>query len=102
MEEGRGMREGGGGLYCYRAQWITVSLLFSSLSMMCRGQYMYDMAANTANCVPDPPYNATFCGFNDQPGCLPLNGCGEDSTSNLISSHLIHDDPLTNSLFCPC
>jgi len=38
---------------------------------------MYDITKNTENCVVNPPYNASYCGFNDSPGCLPLNGCGE-------------------------
>ena len=32
----------------------------------------------------DPPYNASYCGFNDAPGCLPLNGCGVISVFPLL------------------
>eukprot|EP01036_Dinobryon_divergens_P025037 gene25037-33549_t len=39
-------------------------------------QYMYDLSKKPPNCVDNPPYNGTFCGFNDSPNCLPLNGCG--------------------------
>ncbi len=37
---------------------------------------MYDMVASRAGCVTDPMYNASYCGFSDHPGCIPLNGCG--------------------------
>lgn len=38
---------------------------------------MYDISKNTADCVVDPPYNSSFCGFSsDASKCLPLNGCG--------------------------
>ena len=37
---------------------------------------MYDASAQLPGCVVDPPYNPSYCGFNDIPGCLPLNGCG--------------------------
>ena len=40
---------------------------------------MYDAAAKQSGCVVDPPYNASYCGFNDAPGCIPLNGCGVDA-----------------------
>jgi len=40
------------------------------------GQLMLDLTKNTPDCVDDPPFNASYCGFNDHPGCLPLNGCG--------------------------
>ena len=40
------------------------------------GQFMYDSAHKTPGCIDDPPYNPLYCGFNDFPGCLPLNGCG--------------------------
>lgn len=38
---------------------------------------MYDLSQNKAGCVVDPPYNASYCGFNDSPNCIPLNGCGK-------------------------
>jgi archaellum component FlaG (FlaF/FlaG flagellin family) len=28
------------------------------------------------DCVSDPEFNATMCGFHSFPGCTPLNGCG--------------------------
>ena len=37
---------------------------------------MYDASEQLPGCVVDPPYNASYCGFNDAPGCIPLNGCG--------------------------
>ena len=37
---------------------------------------MYDVSEQLPGCVVDPPYNAAYCGFNDAPGCIPLNGCG--------------------------
>lgn len=38
--------------------------------------FMYDTARRLDGCVNDPPYNSTYCGFNDRVGCTPLNGCG--------------------------
>jgi hypothetical protein len=38
--------------------------------------YMYDAAAKIDGCVTDPEYDSNMCGFNDFPGCSPLNGCG--------------------------
>ena len=38
--------------------------------------FMHDGARNNPGCVVDPVYNSSFCGFNDQIGCIPLNGCG--------------------------
>jgi hypothetical protein len=38
------------------------------------GQLMYDSADKTVGCVDDPPYNASYCGFNNFDGCIPLNG----------------------------
>jgi len=40
---------------------------------------MFDVSRTPEDCVNDPPYNSSFCGFNDQPGCIPLNGCGQFS-----------------------
>ena len=37
---------------------------------------MYDLAYDTVDCVSNPPFNPAYCGFNDFPGCIPLNGCG--------------------------
>jgi hypothetical protein len=36
---------------------------------------MYD-CLNMVDCVVDPPFNASVCGFSDHPGCEPLQGCG--------------------------
>jgi len=41
--------------------------------------FMHDGARNMPNCVTDPPYNSSYCGFNDQVGCIPLNGCGSSA-----------------------
>jgi voltage-dependent calcium channel L type alpha-1D len=38
--------------------------------------FMHDGARHLDGCVVDPVYNASYCGFNDQIGCIPLNGCG--------------------------
>jgi voltage-dependent calcium channel L type alpha-1D len=38
--------------------------------------FMYDVASKRPGCVDDPEYDSDYCGFNDHPGCLPLNGCG--------------------------
>lgn len=38
--------------------------------------FMYGLAFSVPDCVPDPEYDSAYCGFNDAPGCIPLNGCG--------------------------
>jgi hypothetical protein len=40
---------------------------------------MYDVSFKSEGCVADPSYNANMCGFNNFPGCIPLNGCGKTS-----------------------
>ena len=45
---------------------------------------MYDASAQLPGCVVDPPYDPAYCGFNDAPGCLPLNGCGDESVFPLL------------------
>jgi hypothetical protein len=41
------------------------------------GDFMYDASENVDGCVDDPEYRNDMCGFNDKPGCTPLNGCGK-------------------------
>jgi hypothetical protein len=41
--------------------------------------FMYDTSRHADNCVINPSYNSSYCGFNDHIGCLPLNGCGSIS-----------------------
>jgi hypothetical protein len=36
---------------------------------------MHELAA-TDNCVSDPEYHSSMCGFTADEGCTPLNGCG--------------------------
>ncbi|TMW68721.1 hypothetical protein Poli38472_006189 [Pythium oligandrum] len=36
---------------------------------------MYELAS-TEDCVEDPTYDPTMCGFNNSPNCVALNGCG--------------------------
>lgn len=38
--------------------------------------FMYDMVADREGCVSQPVYDATMCGFSNNPNCTPLNGCG--------------------------
>ena len=37
---------------------------------------MYDIARDKDGCVANPAFDATMCGFGDELGCTPLNGCG--------------------------
>ena len=41
------------------------------------GDFMYDASESVDGCVDDPEYRNDMCGFNDKPGCTPLNGCGK-------------------------
>jgi hypothetical protein len=38
--------------------------------------FMYDASRHQKGCRLDPPYDPAYCGFYDQPGCVPLDGCG--------------------------
>ena len=38
--------------------------------------FMYDAAMQQSGCSADPEYDPKMCGFDDHPGCVPLNGCG--------------------------
>lgn len=38
--------------------------------------FTHDMSQALPGCVLDPQYDPEMCGFNDFPGCKPLNGCG--------------------------
>lgn len=40
------------------------------------GNFMYDLSNKNDECHDDPEYDPNMCGFNDRPGCVPLNGCG--------------------------
>jgi hypothetical protein len=37
---------------------------------------MYDTVKQRDGCVSNPPYNSSYCGFNNEHGCIPINGCG--------------------------
>jgi len=41
--------------------------------------FMYDMSISQPGCVEVPDYDPNMCGFNDKPGCIPMNGCGNRS-----------------------
>ena len=41
--------------------------------------FMYDMSMRQPGCVDVPEYDPNMCGFNDKPGCIPMNGCGNRS-----------------------
>ena len=37
---------------------------------------MHDATHQYSDCIADPQYNTSYCGFSDHEGCIPLNGCG--------------------------
>lgn len=39
--------------------------------------FMYDASEIIPGCKLEPVYDPSYCGFNDYPGCVPLNGCGK-------------------------
>ena len=57
---------------------ISVSLLtmFRFLTGQSWDDFMHAAAAQTAGCVANPAYDPQVCGFNNDLGCAPLNGCG--------------------------
>ena len=60
----------------FRSFGISFITLFRMLTGDNWGQLMYDISKKTPGCVHDPKYDSAYCGFNDSPNCLPLNGCG--------------------------
>ena len=67
-------------LYEERANFRSLPLAMLTLLRFMAGErwdlFMYDASAHLPGCVWDPPYNTSYCGFSDHPGCIPLNGCG--------------------------
>jgi len=53
------------------------------------GNYMVDVAETRANCDSNLLYNESMCGFDDHPGCTPLNGCGSDAIYPYLISFTI-------------
>ena len=51
--------------------------------------FMYDMSMRQPGCVDVPEYDPNMCGFNDKPGCIPINGCSEDERQDDISNNSI-------------
>ena len=60
----------------FRTFGIAFTVLYRFLTGDNWGQFVVDLSQNSPGCVANPSYNASYCGFNDQPGCIPLNGCG--------------------------
>ena len=50
---------------------------------------MYSLKHLGPDCVDDPPYNASYCGFSHHEGCLPLNGCGSVSAVPFMLSFIV-------------
>eukprot|EP00597_Dinobryon_sp_UTEXLB2267_P012259 CAMPEP_0170122122 /NCGR_PEP_ID=MMETSP0020_2-20130122/16424_1 /TAXON_ID=98059 /ORGANISM="Dinobryon sp., Strain UTEXLB2267" /LENGTH=1432 /DNA_ID=CAMNT_0010352865 /DNA_START=1024 /DNA_END=5322 /DNA_ORIENTATION=+ len=74
----------------FRSFGITINTLVRMLTGDNWGQFMYDLSEQTKNCAPDPPYNSSFCGFNDGfSGCIPLNGCGDSSILAIMLTFMI-------------
>jgi hypothetical protein len=42
---------------------------------------MHDAARSQEGCVEAVPYNANYCGYNNEDGCVPVNGCGVGDTA---------------------
>ena len=53
------------------------------------GNYMFDVANVRPGCNSNLKYNNTMCGFDDHPGCTPLNGCGSDAIHPYLISFTI-------------
>jgi hypothetical protein len=46
--------------------------------------------------VVDPDYDPDYCGFNDFPGCIPLNGCGSIAMFPFLLSFIL----VVSFIFC--
>jgi hypothetical protein len=68
--------------YNVHANFRTFSTSLLTLYRFSTGEawdcFMYDAATQQPGCDPDPSYDPAMCGFNDQNGCVPLNGCGNN------------------------
>jgi hypothetical protein len=66
--------------YNVHANFRTFGTAIVTLLRLCTGEawgnFMYDIADSIQDCRDDPDYDASMCGFNDGPGCVPLDGCG--------------------------
>ena len=51
--------------------------------------FMYDAAHDKRRCVEDPDFDSRYCGFNDHPGCIPLNGCGDTTIFPFMLSFVL-------------
>ena len=65
-----------------------------------RNWMMYDLGAfSVPGCVVDPPYNASYCGFSDHNGCIPLNGCAVPAAFPFCVTFIMFGAFLGSSLF---
>lgn len=60
----------------FRTFWGAMLTLFRFSTGENWNGFMHDMTIPMDGCVAVPEYDDQMCGFNDEPGCIPLNGCG--------------------------
>ncbi|KAJ0412146.1 hypothetical protein ATCC90586_005759 [Pythium insidiosum] len=60
----------------FQGFWTAFLFLLRAATGEAWNSCMHDFASNVTDCVDDPDYNASMCGFNDFEDCIPLNGCG--------------------------
>jgi hypothetical protein len=73
----------------FRSFTMALITLFRFATMDAWTSFMYDAAKDQSDCVDDPDYDPAYCGFNDGPGCTPLNGCGSLSMFPYMLSFIL-------------
>jgi hypothetical protein len=51
--------------------------------------FMHDASHQYPDCVVDPPFNVSYCGFSASDNCIPLNGCGTSAIFPFIVSFVL-------------
>ncbi|CAM9376355.1 unnamed protein product, partial [Discosporangium mesarthrocarpum] len=70
----------------FQTFWGSIVLLLRFSTGENWNGFMYDMSSDQDQCMDDPDYQEDMCGFNNRPGCIPLDGCGNAAIFPLIYS----------------
>jgi hypothetical protein len=83
----------------FRSFTMALITLFRFATMDAWTSFMYDASQHQEGCRPDPEYDPAYCGFNDAPGCIPLDGCGSIAMFTYLMSYVLVISMCTFNLF---
>ena len=83
----------------FRSIDVALLTMFRFLSDQYWNDFMHDAAFQTAGCVNDPPYDPAVCGFSEEHGCVPLNGCGSAGIYPFMTAYMLVVNFCCMSLF---